>query len=111
MLAQLLCAVVGLWVMVAPVALGYAGVAATVSWIAGPLALSFALIAAWEATRAVRWATLGVGAGLLLAALLPAAHVPARASFLSSGVLLVILSSLPGRRRHSFAGGWRALWR
>src|SRR5574339_482905 len=56
----------GLWLMAAPAALGYAGPAAVNDRLVGPLVASFALVAIWQTTNALRWTNLALGLWLML---------------------------------------------
>ena len=111
MWAQILATALGVWLMAAPEALNYDEPARTNDWIVGPLVATFACVAIWEVTRSCRWVNLILGLWLIAApwALgydgLPAAHS------MCMGLLLVVLSSIEGRRRLEFGGGWSSLWR
>jgi hypothetical protein len=111
MWAQLMSVVLGIWLMAAPAVLGYGGPAATADRIVGPLVASFAAIAVWEATRAVRWANLVLAMWLLLAPLVLGYGARPAVNSLTTAVLLCALAVVRGRARHCFGGGWSALWR
>jgi hypothetical protein len=116
MFTQIATIVAGLWLMVAPAVFGYADSgaarpAANNDWVVGPLVASFATIALWEATRAVRWANVALGAWLLVAAMiLPYPEVPAILVAVT-GLVVAVLATRGGRISHAFGGGWRVLWR
>lgn len=111
MWAQVISAAVGLWVMMAPGVLGYGNPAANNDHIVGPVIVTFAVVAWWEATRGTRRWNWALGAWLLLAPwVLGYSSTAAIVSDMSSGVLVLIFSSIRGRTRHRFGGGWSALW-
>jgi hypothetical protein len=111
MWAQLVNTALGVWLMAAPSVLGYGDPARTNDWVVGPLAATFACIALWEATRAVRWWNLPLGVWLVVAPVvfgyptLPFVHS------VVAGLVMVGMSCVRGELRKSFGGGWRALWR
>jgi hypothetical protein len=104
----LVSAAVGIWLMAAPSVLGYDPPAATSDRIVGPLVASFALIAAWEATRALRWVNVALAAWLLLSPFL-LRQTEVAPSHILSGLVIGALSLVRERRKHSFAGGWASL--
>jgi hypothetical protein len=110
MSVQVLSAFVGFWLMAAPSLLDYGRPMATSDWIVGPLVASFALIAAWEVTRDLRWVNVVLGAWLVLSPFV-LGNMTVAASHIVSGILIGSLSLVPGRRKHSFAGGFRSLFR
>jgi hypothetical protein len=112
MWAQVLSAFVGFWLMAAPSVLDYGRPMATSDWIFGPLIASFALVAAWEVTRALRWANVVLAAWLVLSPFV-LGNLTTIANHVVSGILVGSLALVPGQRKHSFAGGFRSLvrWR
>lgn len=108
--AHLVSAAVGIWLMAAPAVLGYGDPAATSDRIVGPLVASFALIALWEVTRAIRWVNVVLAAWMILAPVLLGYEHLAFINSVSSGLMVGGLSLVRGRTKHSFAGGWRSLW-
>lgn len=112
MWTQIVNALLGLWLMAAPAVLAYGSAAQTNDRIAGPLAVTFAVVAIWEATRSVRWGNLLLGLWLVLAPWV--LDYGATASTLNSiivGVLLAALACVRGSVEHRFGGGWSVLWR
>ncbi len=111
MWAQVINAMLGLWLMAAPAVLGYGAPAAYGDRVVGPVVAAFGIIAIWEATRAVgRW-NLPLGLWLLLAPWV-LGYAPA-AAILNSMIVGVLVSGLAlvrGRVEGSFGGGWAALW-
>ena len=110
MQAQLLAAILGVWLMAAPAVLGYGEPAATSDRVVGPLAASFAVVAVWQVTRPVRWGNLPLGVWLLAAPWLLGYE---RAAFLNSmavGAALVACALVRGTvDSRRLGGGWSAL--
>lgn len=67
MWAYILNALLGIWLMAAPAALHYAGVASVNDRIVGPVATECAIIAISEVTRPVRWGNVALGLWLVIA--------------------------------------------
>lgn len=102
----------GLWLMAAPTVLGYDPAASDNGHIVGPLIVTFATIALWEATNAVRYWILPVSLWLLLAPWVLGYSLPlAIASDMIVGVLSAICAWQKKPLKHRYGGGWRALWR
>lgn len=101
----------GVWLMAAPDVLGYAGSAQTNDRIVGPLIISFATVAIWEATRSLRHVNTVLGSWLLLAPwVLGYASLPLFNSLIV-GVLTVLFSLVKGKITETYGGGWSRLWR
>ena len=98
--------------MAAPTVLGYTGTAAeTNDRIVGPLALTCAFVAIWEATRPLRRGNLAIGLWLLAAPFVLGYDATAPlVNSLLVGAALAALSFVRGPRKHQFGGGWRSLW-
>lgn len=112
MWARLANTAVGIWLMAAPAVLGYGGPAATNDRIVGPLAATFAIVAIWETTRALRWLNLALGLWLLAAPWLLGGYAgDAVLNSLAAGALLALFSLVRGEMKQKYGGGWRALWR
>lgn len=111
MWAQAINTLLGIWLMAAPALLAYGGVAADHDHIVGPVVATFACVAIWEATRAVRWANLPIGLWMLAAPWVLNFPAPATTNALLSGLLIAALSIPRGRFTHRFGGGWSSLWR
>lgn len=109
-LAQPVGVVVGVALMVAPAVFDYAGTdAGNLHRVAGPLAASFAIIAGWEATFAMRWPNVVLASALLLAPLLVDHSGTAVTVGAISGVVLAAATPFAGPRSHQLGGGWLAL--
>ena len=111
MWAQVVNALLGVWLLAAPAVLGYGDPARTNDRIVGPLAASLAAIAVWEVTRPLRWANLAFGLWLLAAPWLLNYETTATVNSTLTGVLFAALSLVRGTYRpERFGGGWAALW-
>lgn len=108
--AQAVGIVVGVGLLAAPAAVGYAGSGpGDLHRVVGPLVSSLALIARWEATRAVRWPNLVLAAGLVMAPLV-VEHPPAAAAVgVVSGLILAVATPFAGAASHALGGGWAGL--
>ncbi len=102
--------VLGLWLMIAPALLGYGKAAADNGRICGPIIITFALIALWEATRTVRLWNLPVALWLLASPwVLGHGDTEATVSDMATGVCVLLLALVRGRVEQRFGGGWKAL--
>jgi hypothetical protein len=109
-IAQALNVVLGLWLMIAPSALGYSGTrSAVLVWILGPLVFTFAAMALWGVLRALRWVNVALGLAVAAGGLALAMGATDAVNHLVCGILVTVLSLLRGTVRHPYAGGWRAL--
>lgn len=112
MWARIINLVIGVWLMAAPAALGYAGTrAADHDRIVGPILASIACIAIWETTRPLRWVNLVIGGWLVLAPWVLGFPPAATWNAVLAGAVVAGLSLVRGTLRHRFDGGWSALWR
>lgn len=110
MWAQIINTALGIWLMAAPAVLGYGGAARINDRIVGPIAVTFACIAIWPATRPVRWVNLPLGLWLIVAPWLFSYGRVALLNSLAVGLLMTLLCIPRGKRAH-FGGGWSMLWR
>jgi hypothetical protein len=100
------CALLGIWLMLAPSVLGINGTAANNDLLVGALVITFAAIGFGEAARSARLMNVPLGAWLLVAPwVLDGVSNPARWIDMAVG-LLVILLSLPRGRVASRFGSW-----
>ena len=67
MWAQMMNAVLGIWLMAAPTVLHYDGALQVNDRIVGPLAAACAIVALWPVTRPVRWVNVALGMWLIIA--------------------------------------------
>jgi hypothetical protein len=111
MIPQFINMALGLWLMAAPAALGYGRPASVSDHIVGPLVATFACIALWEATRAVRWVNLPLGLWAIVAPWALGAPTVAAVNGAACGIAIAALSCFSGRVEQQFGGGWPAIWR
>jgi hypothetical protein len=112
MYAQLAVFLLGVWLTAAPGVLGLSDPARANFHIAGPLVAMFALTAASQATRPVRWVNLPLGAWLVAAPwVLGYAAWPETAWSVAVGLGVAGLAAVRGTVTERFGGGWPALWR
>lgn len=112
MWAQVINAVLGIWLMVAPSVLAYGSPAQDVDHIFGPIATTFAVVAFWEATRPARWANLPIGFWLVLSPwVLGYSSAVVTANSMVVGVLLMAFSLVQGQIAGRYGGGWSSLWK
>lgn len=110
MWAHIVNAVLGVWLMAAPAVLGYGTPLATSDRIVGPVIATFAVVAWWEATRAVgRWnVVLGLW-GVVAPWVLGADGTWAIANAMIVGALIAGLSLVKGKVEKTYGGGWASL--
>lgn len=97
--------------MIAPGIFQYSSAAADNGHIAGPIIVTFSIVAIWEATRVVRKWNLPVGIWLLAAPwILGYDNTIAIISDMGVGVLVLIFASIQGKITQNFGGGWSSLW-
>ncbi len=111
MWAQILNAIIGIWLMAAPGFLEHNAAGTDNGHIVGPVITTFAIIACWECTRTVRKWNFPLGAWLLLAPwLLGYEDGLAIASDMMCGAMVIALASVQGYLTKHYGGGWSALW-
>lgn len=109
--ARIINTALGIWLMAAPAVLGYGAPASANDRVVGPIVVTFAVVAMWEATRAVRRVNLLLGLWMLIAPwVLGYELVPILNSSIV-GVLVMAFASVHGRTQQRYGGGWTALWR
>lgn len=108
---QVLTAVIGIWLMAAPTVLGYARPMSTSDHIAGPLVATFACIAIWECTRALRWINLPLGIWVVVGTFVLGAPTAAFLNGILCGMAIACLATQGGTIQQQFGGGWSMLWR
>lgn len=112
MWAQVINALLGLWLMVAPAFIGSDKVMADNDHIIGPVIISFAVISWWEATRVVRLYNLPLGAWLILAPwVLGYSDTVAIVNDMAVGALVIGFSLIKGKIEENYGGGWSAIWK
>lgn len=112
MWAQIINALLGVWLMVSPAFFNYHGSGRTNDLIVGPIAATFGIIAIWEVTRPVGKANILLGLWLVVAPwVLGYGSVIALINHFIVGVAMIALAmtrvQIPGK----FGGGWSSLWR
>ncbi|WP_347158138.1 SPW repeat protein [Pontibacter chitinilyticus] len=111
MWAQIINALLGIWLMAAPAILGTDKTIANNENIVGPLIASFAIISCWEITRVVRLYNLPLGAWLLLAPWVLGYHnTTATLNEMGVGLLVIILCFVKGKVEGQYGGGWSSIW-
>jgi len=112
MWAQVINAVLGIWLMVAPGVFGFPETVADNDHIIGPVIATFAVISFWEATRVVRTYNIPLGAWLLVAPWILGYEVTgAIANDMVVGGLVIMFSLVKGKVEGRFGGGWSAIWK
>ncbi|MUP47086.1 hypothetical protein E0K83_15205 [Gramella sp. BOM4] len=112
MWARIINVLLGLWLMIAPGIFQYSSAAADNGHIAGPIIITFSVVAIWEATRVVRKWNYPIGIWLLVAPwILGYDSTIAIISDIGVGVLVLIFASVRGKVEKSYGGGWSSLWK
>ncbi|CAN5865474.1 hypothetical protein BH23ACT10_BH23ACT10_37230 [soil metagenome] len=112
MATQIISAILGVWLMVAPAVLGHAGsTLATFDRIIGPTIAAVSFVAAAQITRSVRWINLPAAAVLLIAPWF--FDAPLVSTLSSAGSALVVLALTPwgSPDQTRYGNGWTTLWR
>lgn len=107
--AQVLSALLGIWLMAAPAVLGYSGTPADAHRILGPVAASFAIVAVWEHMRPLRWVEVPLGGLLILLPFVLDVGLAAAANSVVVGALLAALAFVRGGVEEAYGGGWRPI--
>ncbi|MEX0967418.1 MAG: SPW repeat protein [Bacteroidia bacterium] len=111
MWAHAINAILGVWLMASPEVLGFGNPVADNAHIIGPVIVTFAVVAWWECTRVVGKYNLALGAWLLIAPwILGYDHNFAIVNDMATGALVIAFSLVKGKIKHSYGGGWSALW-
>lgn len=110
MIFRLLNAALAIWLMASPQVLGFGGPAGINAHVVGPLVLAIAIVCVWEANAVLRLVNFALGGWLFIAPLWLPPHAPAPViNSLLVGVLTLVFSVFPLRRRGRYGGGWVAL--
>jgi hypothetical protein len=108
--AQIINAVLGVWLMASPAVFGYAGAGRINDVVVGPVAATLAIIAFWEVTRVVGKANVALGVWLVVASwVLGYERVIPMINEFVVGVAMVAFAMTRGKARDAFGGGWRSL--
>lgn len=111
MVARILNILLGLYIMASPALFHYSQALSDNNHIAGPLIITFAVIALWDINRQVRLANVVTGGWLILSVFLFSA--PAAIYLIlqvAAGLLIIVFSLIKGKVVHQYGGGWRSLW-
>jgi hypothetical protein len=114
MWAQIINALLGIWLMASPAVFGFADdrIISNNAHIVGPVIASFGIIACWEATRVVRYYNLLPGAWLLLAPwVLGYDATTAIVNDMVIGAAVIGLSLVKGKVSGTYGGGWSVIWK
>jgi hypothetical protein len=109
--AQIVNALLGVWVMASPGMFGYSGTGRINDLIVGPIVATFAIIAFWEVTRAVGKANVALGAWLVIApwVLGYEQNVIATINEFVVGITIVALAMTRTKTGAKLGDGWRSL--
>jgi len=109
--AQIINALLGLWLMASPGVFGYSGTGRINDVIVGPIIATFAIIALWEVTRAVGKTNVALGAWLVIApwVLGYEENVIATMNEFVAGITIFVLAMTRARTKAKLGGGWRSL--
>lgn len=110
MLSRVGAVAVGIWLEAASAVLGYGPPAADVDRVLGPVAGGIAFVAIWAIAHPIRWATVPVGALLVVAPVL-GYPLDAAVSSVASGLAIIGLAFVGGDPRGDHGGGWQVLWK
>jgi hypothetical protein len=100
----------GLWVMASSAVLGLTESAADNNYIAGPLIVTFSVIALWDINRSVRYCNVPIGLWLAVSAFILPIQGTAVWSNIVAGILVATLSFVPAASKKRFGGGWKSLF-
>ncbi len=111
MRAQIINAMIGIWLMVAPSALHYTTSGAISNYIVGPILATFALVACWEVTRVLRKVGIAIGVWLVFAPwILGYSEMLPILNDTLCGIAAIIFAFVKGEIKSNYGGGWQALW-
>ena len=112
MWAQIVNALLGIWLMASPAILGYRGAGRINDLIVGPVAATFAIIAIWEVTRVLGKVNVALGIWLVVApwVLGYESDIPA-INHSIVGITLIMMAMTRVKTDGKFGGGWSSLWR
>lgn len=112
MIAQMVVALLGIFLMAAPGLFGLGQPASDNFHIFGPVITTFAVISWWEATRVVRLWNVPMGAWLVASPIfLSYEGTTATIVAVAVGAAVTGLAFVKGKREKRYGGGWTAIWR
>lgn len=110
MVAQIINALLGVFLMAAPGLLGLGPTASDNFQIFGPVITTFAVVSWWEATRTVRLWNVPIGAWLVISPIfLDYGRGSAVAVAIIVGAAVIGLAFVKGKVEKQYGGGWAAL--
>lgn len=110
MWAQIINMVLGLGVMAAPAVWWFPEDASNNNYIAGPLVITFAMIAITDVGRSMRWFNVPLACWLTISPFILDYDGPALPVNVLLGVVIGVLSLVKGKVSQRFGGGWRSLF-
>lgn len=111
MIAQLVVAALGIWMMVAPALLGMPQAASNVVRVLGPIVAALGVCASAEHLRAMRLWNIPLAVALFAApGFVSFGGTLATANALATAALILSLSLRRGAIAHRYGGGWRAVF-
>lgn len=112
MWAQIINALLGIFLMIAPDLFGLGGAASDNFHIFGPIITTFAVVSLWEATRSTRLWNVAPGVWLIVSPIfLGYDSATGVVVAVAAGVAVTALSFVRGKIEKRYGGGWKALWR
>lgn len=111
MWSQILNALIGIWLMVAPPLLHYSLSGSISCRIVGPILATFAIVACWEITRGVGKVAMLLGLWLLVAPwILGYTEILPIVNDTTSGILVISFAFVKSEIKNNYGGGWKSLW-
>lgn len=111
MIAHVIVALIGLWLMASPAFINIKGTAEDLNHVFGPVITSFAIIAWWEVTRNLRFANIVIGVWLIISSWIFGYDSTAAINNIAVGIVVSLLSMIKGKIEGKFGGGWESLFR
>jgi hypothetical protein len=111
MIAHVIVALLGIWLMASLAILGISGTAQDMNHIFGPVIASFAVIAWWEVTRNLRYMNIAIGIWLILSSWILGYESTAAINNIAVGLAVASLSLIKGKIVDKFGGGWGSLFK
>jgi short-subunit dehydrogenase len=109
MWAALVNLLIGIWLMFAPACLDLEKAASNNYYVIGPLVITFAITSLWEFNRSSRFVNLVAGVWLIFSAFIFEYDAVGLWSTLGSGLSLIVFSSVQGKIKGKYGGGWTTL--
>lgn len=112
MWAQIINALLGVFLMATPALFQLGGSASDNFHIFGPIITTFAIVSWWEATRSMRLWNVPPGVWLIVSPIF--LSYESRTGIIvavGTGIAVTALSFVRGKIEKRYGGGWKALWR